>query len=119
MDVVAPTTMEIGDNYFLNKLHEPACVKRRSDYYGAKVAGKRSRVQVVICPYCGVLSQNTPSGCSHILRHLGVTFACGGCRLFRTEAPKKLQEHLGKCKEALATKAAAELAASKNKASKE
>ena len=118
MVVVAPTTTEIGDDYFLNKLHEPACIKRRSVYYSAKVAGKRSHVQVVICPYCGVLSQNAPSGCSHIWRHLGLAFACGDCRQFRTEAPKKLQEHLGKCKEALATKAVAELAASQNEASK-
>ena len=61
MVVVTPTTMEIGDDYFLNKLHEPACIKRKSVYYGTKVAGKRNRVQVVICPYCGVLSQNAPS----------------------------------------------------------
>ena len=119
MVVVTPTTMEIGDNYFLNKLHKPACVKRRSVYYSAKVAGKRSRVQVVICPYCRVLSQNAPSGCTHIRRHLGLAFACGGCRLFHTEAPKKLQECLRKCKEALAAKVVAELAASKNEASKE
>ena len=118
MVVVTPTTIEIGDDYFLNELHEPACIKRRSVYYGAKVAGKRSRVQVVICPYCRVLYQNAPSGCSHIRRHLGLAFACGGCRQFCTEAPKKLQEHLGKCKEALAAKAAAELAASQNEASK-
>ena len=118
MVVVTPTTTEIGDDYFLNKLHEPACIKRRSVYYGAKVAGKRSPMQVVICPYCGVLSQNAPSGCSHIRRHLGLTFACGGCRQFCTEAPKKLQEHLGKCKEALAAKVVAELTASQNKASK-
>ena len=116
--VVTPTTMEIGDNYFLNKLHEPACIKRRSVYYGAKVAGKGSCVQVVICPYCGVLSQNAPSGCCHIQRHFGLTFECGGCKQFHSEAPKKLQEHLGKCKEALATKAAAELAASQNETSK-
>ena len=116
---VTPTTTEIGDNYFLNKLHEPACIKRKSVYYGAKVAGKRSCVQVVICPYCGVLSQNAPSDCSHIQRHLGLTFACRGCRKFPTEAPKKLQEHLEKCKEVLALKAAAELAASQNKTSKE
>ena len=69
MVVVAPTTMEIGDNYFLNKLHEPACIRRKSVYYGTKVAGKRNWVQVVICPYYGVLSQNAPSGCSHIQRH--------------------------------------------------
>ena len=50
MVVVTPTTMAIGDDYFLNKLHEPACIKRRSVSYGAKVAGKRSRVQVVIVP---------------------------------------------------------------------
>ena len=119
MVVVTPTTTEIGDDYLLNKLHEPACVKRSSVYYSAKVDGKRSLVQVVICPYCRVLSQNALSGCSHIQRHLGLTFVCGGCRLFRTEASKKLQEHLGKCKEALAEKAVAELAASKNEASKE
>ena len=119
MVVVAPTTTEIGDDYFLNKLHEPACVKRRSVYYGAKMAGKRSHVQVVICPSCRVLSQIAPSGCSDIQRHLGLAFACGGCRLFCTEAPKKLQEHLEKCKKALAAKAVAELTASKNEASKE
>ena len=119
MVVVTPTTTEIGDDYFLNKPHEPACIKRKSVYYGAKVSGKRSRMQVVICPYCGVLSQNAPSGCSHIRRHLGLTFACGGCRKFHTEASKKLQEHLGKCKEVLAVKVAAELVASQNKTSKE
>ena len=27
MVVITPTTMEIGDNYFLNKLHKPACIK--------------------------------------------------------------------------------------------
>ena len=118
MVVVAATTTEIGDDYFLNKLHKPACIKRKSVYYGTKVAGKRSRVQVVICPYCGVLSQNAPSGCSNIQRHLGLTFACGGCRRFRIEVPKKLQEHLGKCKEVLATKVAVELVASQNETSK-
>ena len=119
MVVVAPTTTEIGDDYFLNKLQEPACIKRNSVYYSAKVAGRRSHVQVVICPYCGVLSQNAPSGCSHIQRHLGLTFACGGYRKFCTEIPKKLQEHLGKYKEALAVKVVAELMASQNKTSKE
>ena len=119
MVVVTPTTTEIGDNYFLNKLHKPACIKRKSVYYGAKVSGKRSHVQVVICPCSGVLSQNAPSGCSHIRRHLGLVFACGGCRKFCMEAPKKLQDHLGKCKEVLAAKAAAELAASQNETSKE
>ena len=76
-------------------------------------------MQVVICPYCRVLSQNAPSGCSHIRRHLGLAFACGGCRKFQTEAPKKLQDHLGKCKEVLAAKVAAELTASQNETSKE
>ena len=119
MVVVAPTTIEIGNDCFLNKLSESACTKRKSVYYGAKVSQKRSRMQVVICPYGGVLSQNASSGCSHIRRHLGLAFACRGCRKFHTEAPKKLQEHLGKCKEVLAVKAAAELTASQNKTSKE
>ena len=40
MVVVAPTTTEIGDDYFLNKLHKPACIKRKSVYYGAKLLGR-------------------------------------------------------------------------------
>ena len=55
--VVAPTTTEIGDNYFLNKLRKPACIKRKSVYYGAKVSGKRSCMQVIICPYCEAISE--------------------------------------------------------------
>ena len=119
MVVVTPTTTETGDNYFFNKLHKPACIKRKSVYYGAKVSGKRSCMQVVICSYCRVLSQNAPSGCSHIRRHLRLTFACGGFRKFRTEAPKKLQDHLGKCKEVLAAKVAAELVTSQSETNKE
>ena len=46
MVVVAPTTTEICDDYFLNKLHKPTCIKRKSVYYGAKMAGKRSHMQV-------------------------------------------------------------------------
>ena len=111
--VVAPTTTEIGDDYFLRKLHKAACIKWKSIYFGPKVSGKRSRIQVVICPYCGVLSQNAPSGCSHIWRHLGLMFVCGACMKFCNETPKKLQDHLGKWKGMLTAKTAADLAASK------
>ena len=76
-------------------------------------------MQVVICPYCRVLSQNALAGCSHIRRHLGLTFACGACRKFCNQTPKKLKELLGKCKEALATKVAADFAASQDRNSKE
>ena len=119
MVVVTPTTTEVGDDYFLTKLHKVACMKRKSVYFGPKVSGKRSRVQVVICPYCRVLSQNAPSGYSHIQRHLGLTFACGGCMMLHNETPKKLQEYLGKCKEALAAKAAADFTASQDGNGKE
>ena len=116
--VVTPTTTKIGDDYFFSKLHKAACIKQKSVYFGTKVSGKRSHVQVVICPYCGVLSQNALSGCSHIRRHHGLMFVGGACMEFRNETPKKLQEHLGKCKEALAAKAAADLAASQGASSK-
>ena len=110
--VVSPTTSEVGDDYFLNKLHKSACIKQKSVYFGPKVSGQMSYIQVVICPYYGVLSQNAPSSCSHIQKHLGVTFVCGACMKFTNETPKKLQEHLGTCKEALVAKAEADLAAS-------
>ena len=35
--VVALTTSEVGDDYFLNKLHKSACIKRKSIYFGPKV----------------------------------------------------------------------------------
>ena len=111
--VVTPTTTKIGNDYFLSKLHKAVCIKQKSVYFGPKVSGKRSRVQVVICPYCGVLSQNTPSGWSHIWKHLGLIFVCGACMEFHHETPKKLQDHLGKCKEA-----AADLAASQDGSNK-
>ena len=117
--VVTSTTSEVGDDYFLNKLHKSTCIKWKSVYFGPKVSGKRSHIQVVICPYCGVLSQNTPSGCFHIWRHLGITFVCRACMKFCQETPKKLQEHLRKCKEVQAAKAAADLAASQDGSSKE
>ena len=119
MVVDTPTTTKIGNNYFLNKLHKAACIKRKSVYFRPKVSGKRSHVQVVICPYCRVLSQNAPASCSHIQRHLGLAFACGACRKFHNETPKKLQEHLGKCKEVLAAKAAADFTASQDGNNKE
>ena len=117
--VAAPITTEIDDDYFLNKLHKAACIKRKLVYFGQKVSGKRSRMQVVICPYCGVLSQNAPAGCSHIQRHLGLPYAWGACRKFCHEAPKKLQEPFGKSKEVLAAKMAADFAASQDGKSKE
>ena len=117
--VVFPTTTKIGNNYFLSKLYKAACIKQKSVFFGPKVSRKRSHVQVVICPYCGVLSQNAPSGCSHIWRHLGLIFVCGACMKFCNKTPKKLQDHLGKCKEVLAAKAAADLAASQDGSNKE
>ena len=117
--VISPTTSEVGGDYFLNKHHKSTCIKWESIYFGPKVSGKRSHIQVVICPYCGVLSQNTPSGCSHIQRHLGITFVCRACMKFCNKTPKKLQEHLWKCKEALAAKATADLAASQDGSGKE
>ena len=46
-------------------------------------------------------------------------FVCGACMKFRNETPKKLQDHLGKCKEVLAAKAAADLAALQEGSNKE
>ena len=116
--VVSPTTSEV-DDYFLNKLHKPICIKRKSVYFGPKVSCKRSHIEVVFCPYCGVLSQNAPSGCSHIWRHFGITFVCRACMKFPNETPKKLQEHLRKCREMLVAKATADLAASQGGSGKE
>ena len=117
--IVAPTTSKIGDDYFLSKLYKSASIKRKSVYFGPYVSGKRSHIQVVICPYCGVSSQNTPSCCSHIWRHLGLIFVCQTCMNFHNETPKKLQEHLGKCKEVQAAKVVADLAASQDGSNKE
>ena len=37
------------------------------------------RKQITFCPYCGVMNENTATAHSHVRKHLGIAFLCGGC----------------------------------------
>ena len=58
--------------YVIHQLHKAECLARVSIYYG-----KNQQKQIVFCPYCGVMNEN--SGTAYTRKHLGVTLLCGSC----------------------------------------
>ena len=60
--------------YVIHQLHEAECLARVSIYYG-----KNQQKQIAFYPYCGVMNENSATAYSHVRKHLGITFLCGGC----------------------------------------
>ena len=78
--------------YVIHQLHEADCLSRVTIYYG-----ENQQKQIVFCPYCGVMNENTATAYSHARKHLGITFLCGGCygKLYKT--PQHLSQHMKSC----------------------
>ena len=84
--VVPPDMLFQSDQkHVIHKLHEEDCLSRVTIYYGENL-----RKQIAFCPYCGVTNKNTTTAYSHVRKHLGITFLCGGCYT-------KLYEGMGSC----------------------
>ena len=60
--------------YVIHQLHKAECLARVSVYYD-----DNQRKQIAFCPYCGVMNVNSATAYSHVRKHLGITFLCGGC----------------------------------------
>ena len=60
--------------YVIHKLHKSETLNRISISYDTN-----QRKQITFCPYCGVMNENTATALSHVRKHLGITFLCGGC----------------------------------------
>ena len=78
--------------YVIHQLHEADCLSRMTIYYG-----ENQRKQLALCPYYGVMNENTATAYSHARKHLGITFLCGGCYSKLYKAPQHLSQHMKSC----------------------
>ena len=95
--IIPPEESEFRKSYFLNRLHKIGSIKRVSVYYEDEKARKQRRKQYCFCGYCGVVSMNEDSGFSHMRKHLGVEFVCGGCLNYKDPIPKNMGLHMQVC----------------------
>ena len=78
--------------YVIHQLHKAECLARVSVYYD-----DNQRKQIVFCPYCGVMNENSATAYSHARKHLGITFLCGSCYGKLYKAPQHLFHHMKTC----------------------
>ena len=72
--------------YVIHQLHEADCL---TVYYG-----KNQQKQIAFWPYCGVVNENSVTAYSHMRKHLGITFLCGGCYGKLYKVPQHLSQHI-------------------------
>ena len=82
--------------YVIHQLHEAYCLSWITIYYG-----ENQRKQIAFCPYCGVMNENSVTAYSHVRKHLGITFLCGGCYGKLYKAPQHLSQHMKSCRPCL------------------
>ena len=82
--------------YVIHQLHEAKCLARVSIYYG-----ENQQKQIAFCPYCGVMNENSATAYSHVRKHLGITFLCGGCYGKLYKVPQHLSHHMKSCRPCL------------------
>ena len=78
--------------YVIHQLHKSECLSRMSVYFG-----KGQQKQIAFCPYCGVMNENSAMAYSHMRKHLGITFLCGGCYGKLYKVPQHLFTHIKSC----------------------
>ena len=97
--VLVPSDLaEVPASFFLENLHKLESIRRKFVYYVETSTGSNKRKQYCFCPYCRVLSMNEDAGFSHMRKHLGVEFLCGGCLEFKEVFPKNMSFHMEVCK---------------------
>ena len=82
--------------YVIHQLHEAECLAWVSIYYG-----ENQQKQIAFCPYCGIMNGNSATAYSHVRKHLGITFLCGGCYGKLYKAPQHLSHHMRSCRPCL------------------
>ena len=95
--VIPPDMLfQYEQEYVIHQLHEADCLAWVSVYYG-----ENQQKQIVFCPYCGVMNENSATTYSHARKHLGITFLCGGCYSKLYKAPQHLSHHMKSCRPCL------------------
>ena len=78
--------------YVTHKLHKSKSLNWISISYDTN-----QRKQITFCPYCGVMNENTATAHSHVRKHLGIAFLCGGCYCKIYKKPQFLYNHMLSC----------------------
>ena len=78
--------------YVIHQLHKVECLAQMSIYYD-----DNQSKQIAFCPYCGVMNENSATAYSHMRKHLGITFLCGGCYSKLYKVPQHLFNHMKTC----------------------
>ena len=111
MVIVPSDSVELKPHYFLSLLHKEKSITRKSVYYFEDPTNEeKSRVQYCFCAYCGVLSMNRNSGYSHLRKHLGVEFICGGCLGYKDPDPMHVSAHMETCSSCVKARGGVEFA---------
>ena len=79
--------------YVVHKLHKSESLNWISISYDTN-----ERKQIAFCPYCGVMNKNTATAHSHVRKHLGIAFLCGGCYGKTYKKPQFLYNHMLSCR---------------------
>ena len=78
--------------YVIHKLHKSESLNQISISYDTN-----QRKQIAFCPYCGVMNENTATALSHVRKHRGIAFLCGGCYCKIYKKPQFLYNHMLSC----------------------
>ena len=72
---IAPPELHVGmdKEFLLCNFHHHQCLMRQS----FNLEGRHR--QLVFCPYCRVINENSDMALSHVRKHLDLQFICGGC----------------------------------------
>ena len=79
--------------YVICQLHEADCLSWVTICYR-----ENQQKQLAFCPYCGVMNKNATIAYSHVRKHLGITFLCGGCYNKIYWLPQHLVQHMRSCR---------------------
>ena len=70
--VLLKVDFDFDKEFIITQVHKTECLNRIS-------ISLDSRNRIAFCPYCGVMNDNTSTAHSHVRKHLGLAFLCGGC----------------------------------------
>ena len=81
LTAVVPPEIRMGKDkeFLLTNFHRHECLMRQSISIGGRCR------QVVFCPYCGVVNENSETTLSHVRKHLDLLFCLW--RLLRQDLP--------------------------------
>ena len=91
--VLPEMDFQYEQEYVIHKLHKSENLNQISISYNTN-----QRKQITFCPYCGVMNENTATAHSHVRKHLGIAFLCGGCYGKTYKKLQFLYNHMLSCR---------------------